>query len=404
MNTDFDEIINRVGTNSIKYDFAAERGKPKDTLPLWVADMDFKTPQAVTDALTKAVQHGIYGYSESKADYFKAVKQWFWEHFDWSIESEWLVKTPGVVFAISTAIRAFTEEGDAVLIQQPVYYPFSEAIVTNRRKLINNALVYENGAYHIDFDDFEEKIIKNRVKLFILCSPHNPVGRVWTKEELTRLGTICMKHQVTVVSDEIHADFTYPGQTHTIFASINEEFLKNTILCTAPSKTFNLAGLQVSNIFIADRALRRRFREEIIRTGYSQLNTMGLIACQAAYEHGAEWLEELKKYLEGNLEFVRSFLSERICKVKLVDPQGTYLIWLDFQELDLSEEELEDLIVNKAKLWLDHGSMFGEEGKGFQRINIACPRSLLKKALEQLENAVNSGEKNGKKIIPVIDR
>lgn len=384
---DFNQIINRIGTNSIKYDFAIERGKPADSLPLWVADMDFMTAPAVTDALLKVVQHGIYGYSESKQDYYEAVHRWFLKRFHWETKKEWLVKTPGVVYAIATAVRALTKEGDGVLIQQPVYYPFSETIKANHRILINNPLIYEDGAYHIDFEDFETKIIQNKVKLFILCSPHNPVGRVWSKKELTRLGEICLKHTVIVISDEIHADFIYKGYEHTIFSSIRPDFAENSILCTAPSKTFNLAGLQVSNIFIANKDIRRKFREEIIRSGYSQLNTMGLIACQAAYEHGAEWLDELKEYLEGNLDYVRNFLIERLPQIKLIEPQGTYLVWLDFQELQLSEKELEDIIVHKAGLWLDHGTMFGSDGAGFQRVNIACPREILEKAFLQLEKA-----------------
>ena len=388
MSYNFDRIVDRNGTNSIKYDFTVEKGKPAGTLPLWVADMDFITAPAVTEALTKAVQHGIFGYSDSKSGYFESIQHWYQSRFNWTVEQEWLVKTPGVVYAIATAVRALTKEGDTVLIQQPVYYPFSDTILANHRKLINSALLYENGKYQIDFEDFEEKIVSNEVKLFILCSPHNPVGRVWKKEELVRLGDICVKHGVIVVSDEIHADFTYQGYQHTIFSSVKPEYLDNTILCTAPSKTFNLAGLQVSNIFIANKEIRRKFRKEIQKSGYSQLNAMGLIACQAAYENGAPWLDELKVYLEENLNFIRSFLEERLPQIKLVEPEGTYLVWLDFQEMKLTEEELEDLIVNKANLWLDRGTMFGMEGKGFQRINIACPRALLEKAFLQLEKAI----------------
>ncbi len=393
MKYDFNEIINRVGTNSLKYDFAAERGKPEGILPLWVADMDFRTPPEVSEVLQKAVRHGIFGYSESKAGYFDTVSHWFEERFGWRVQRRWLVKTPGVVFALATAIRALTGEGDAVIIQQPVYYPFSEVILANHRKLVNNPLVYENGAYNVDFEDFEAQIVKNDVKLFLLCSPHNPVGRVWTVEELERLGEICIRHQVIVVSDEIHADFTYPVYKHTIFASLNEKFLNNSIICTAPSKTFNLAGLQVSNIFIANDGIRRKFKEAIIRTGYSQLNTMGLIACQAAYENGAGWLEELKEYLADNLTFIRKYFMERIPQVRLIEPQGTYLVWLDFGKLNLNDQELEKLIVDRAGLWLDSGTMFGPEGKGFQRMNIACPRQVLEKALIQLEEAIKNPDK-----------
>ncbi len=385
---DFNLIVNRKNTNSLKHDFALERGKTADILPLWVADMDFPTVPEVTEALVKASQHGIFGYTEVKEDYFKVLRSWFSSHYHWDIERKWLVKTPGVVYAIAMAIRAFTNINDAVLIQKPVYYPFSETIESNERILINNPLVYKDGKYHIDFADFEEKIIKHQVKLFILCNPHNPVGRVWTKDELIQLGDICVKHNVLVVSDEIHADFIYPGHEHLVFANLKPEYSHRTITCTAPSKTFNLAGLQVSNVFIGNSKLKYAFKAEIVKSGYSQLNTMGLIACQAAYEFGDTWLNELKEYLFNNLQLVRSYLEEHIPDVKLIEPEGTYLVWIDFSGLNLSEEELEDLIVNKAKLWLDAGTMFGAEGLGFQRINIACPRETLALALKQLEEAI----------------
>ena len=384
----FDEIIDRRGTWSIKHDFAVERGKPEDLLPLWVADMDFKTAPAITEALSQAVSHGIFGYSESKQEYFDAVFLWYRDRFGWEVKREWLVKTPGVVYAIACAVRAFTKEGEAVLIQKPVYYPFAGTIQGNRRKLVNNPLVYQDGAYGIDYADMEEKIIRNHVKLFILCSPHNPVGRVWTEEELIRMGEICRRHGVIVVSDEIHSDFIYPGYQHRVFSNLKEKFLDNSIICTSPSKTFNLAGLQISNIFIADRKLRHRFREEMLASGYSQLNTMGMVACKAAYEQGGPWLEELTDYLAGNVAFIRGFLQERLPQIRLVEPQGTYLVWLDCSALGLSEQELEKLLVDGAKLWLDAGTMFGKEGSGFQRINIACPRALLERAMLQLEEAV----------------
>ncbi|MDF3003258.1 MAG: aminotransferase [Bacillota bacterium] len=390
MRYDFDEIIERKGTNCIKYDFACERGKPDDLLPLWVADMDFRIPPEVVEALAEASQHGIFGYSEVKFPYFEAVHNWLKEHIGWKTEASWLVKTPGVVFAISTAIRALTQTGDSILIQRPVYYPFTSVILENDRKLVNNPLIYENGRYQINFEDFESKIKENDVKLFVLCNPHNPVGRVWTAEELIRMGEICVRHQVTVVSDEIHADFIYPGHQHLVFSALRPEFADITITCTAPSKTFNLAGLQVSNIFISDKTLRREFRKEVGRTGYGQMNTMGLIACQAAYEKGATWLQDLKEYLSGNLSFIREFLKKELPEVTLVEPEGTYLVWLDFQKLGLTEKELEHLIVDKAKLWLDEGTMFGPEGAGFQRFNIACPRATLEAAFHQLRDAIRS--------------
>ncbi len=267
MAIDFNLIVNRKNTNSLKYDFALERGKEADILPLWVADMDFPTAPEVTEALVKASRHGIFGYTEVKEEYFNVLKNWFLSHYNWNIERKWLVKTPGVVYAIAMAIRAFTDKNEAVLIQQPVYYPFSETIESNERILINNPLVYKDGKYHIDFIDFEEKIVKNRVKLFILCNPHNPVGRVWTKEELIRLGDICVKHNVLVVSDEIHADFIYPGHEHLVFADLKTEYFERTVTCTAPSKSFNLAGLQVSNVFIGNPAIKYALKTEIVKSG-----------------------------------------------------------------------------------------------------------------------------------------
>jgi cystathionine beta-lyase len=388
MKYDFDTVVERRGTNCLKYDFAKERGKAEDVLPLWVADMDFPTSAAITDRLKAVVEHGIFGYSEAKDDYYAAVSGWYRERFGWETERKWIVKTPGVVFALAAAVRAYTEEGDAVLIQQPVYYPFSSVVKDNNRKLIENDLKLTDGHYEIDFEDFEKKIIEHKIRLFLLCSPHNPVGRVWKEWELRKIGEICLKHGVTVVCDEIHSDFTFPGHQHLVFASLSEELAQITVTCTAPSKTFNIAGLQVSNIFIPNPQLRRKFRDAVSKAGYSQVNGMGLVACQAAYEGGAEWLDQLKDYLYGNLQFTREFLKERLPQIHLIEPEGTYLLWLDFRDLGMTEAQLEDLVVNKAKLWLDSGAMFGAVGEGFERINIACPRSVLKQALEQLEAAL----------------
>lgn len=389
---DFNKIIDRKNTDSIKYDFAVRRGKPEGLLPLWVADMDFRAPDCVIDALCDKSNHGIFGYSESGEAYFEVLQHWFAERFSWDIKESWLVKTPGVVFAINIAIRALTEKGDGVLIQQPVYYPFASSVQANERTLVVNELVNTDGRYCIDFDDFERKISENNVKLFILCSPHNPVGRVWTREELIRMGDICLTHGVTVISDEIHADFVYPGHSHTVFAALKPAFAKNSITCTAPSKTFNLAGLQISNIFIQDEKIRLAFRKELDVTGYSQVNIMGLVACKAAYRDGRNWLEQLNRYLYDNLCLLRRFLQERIPEVKLVEPEGTYLAWLDFRQLGLSDTELDALMLHKAHLWLDDGIMFGAGGSGFQRVNIACPSTILEQALLQLEGAVHSIE------------
>lgn len=392
MRYNFDTITERKGTNSLKYDFAVEFGKQQDVIPLWVADMDFQTAPEILARMKKAVEHGVFGYSDVKEAYFNAVAGWYQSNFGWQLKQEWLVKTPGVVFAIAAAIRAYTKEGDAVLIQQPVYYPFRNMIRHNQRVLVNNSLKLVNGHYEIDFIDFEQKIIENHVKMFILCSPHNPVGRVWQEWELRKMGDICVKHQVIVVSDEIHSDFTYEGHKHLVFSSLSPEYADRTVTCTAPSKTFNLAGLQASNIFIPNEELRSKLEKSIEATGYDELNIMGLTACQAAYEEGGAWLGELKEYLAANLSFVRDFLREYIPEVHLIEPEGTYLIWLDFRELGRNEEELQDLIENKAKLWLDRGVIFGEEGAGFERINLACPRQVLKRAMEQLKTAIHAQE------------
>lgn len=389
MPVDFDTVPNRRGTNCFKYDFAREMGMPEDVLPLWVADMDFPTAPAVLERLHALAEHGIFGYTGVKDAYFSAVYNWYAQRFGWETQRSWLVTTPGVVFAIAIAIRAFTQKGDAILIQQPVYYPFADKITENDRQLVVNPLILKNGRYEMDFADMERKIADNHVKMLLLCSPHNPVGRVWTKEELLRVGEICQKHGVLVVSDEIHADFTYAGHTHRVFASVKSEFADFTITCTAPSKTFNLAGLQNSNIFIPNRQLRHAYKKELSACGCGGTNCMGMAACQAAYEAGADWLEQLKQYLAGNLAYVRQFLHEKLPDIALIEPEGTYLVWLDLRKLGLTEQQQRQLIVQDAKLWLDTGTLFGQGGEGFERINIACPRATIEQAMQRLERAVH---------------
>lgn len=389
MPVDFDTVPNRRGTNCFKYDFAREMGMPEDVLPLWVADMDFPTAPAVLERLHALAEHGIFGYTGVKDAYFSAVHNWYAQRFGWETQRSWLVTTPGVVFAIAIAIRAFTQKGDAILIQQPVYYPFANKITENDRQLAVNPLILKNGRYEMDFADMERKIADNHVKMLLLCSPHNPVGRVWTKEELLRVGEICQKHGVLVVSDEIHADFTYAGHTHRVFASVKSEFTDFTITCTAPSKTFNLAGLQNSNIFIPNRQLRHAYKKELSACGCGGTNCMGMAACQAAYEAGADWLEQLKQYLAGNLAYIRQFLREKLPDIALVEPEGTYLVWLDLRKLGLTEQQQRQLIVQDAKLWLDTGTLFGQGGEGFERINIACPRATIEQAMQRLERAVH---------------
>lgn len=390
-NIDFDKVIDRKNTDCIKYDFAEEKGMPKDILPLWVADMDFQTSSLILDALHSRVEHGVFGYSESKDHYFEAVAGWLQNHHGLTIEKDWVVKTPGIVFALALAIQAFTKAGDAVLVQQPVYYPFSRLIKANGRVVVSSDLVLnENNHYEIDFADMEQKIVENHIKLFLFCSPHNPVGRVWTREELRKIADICLKHGVIVVSDEIHSDFVYDGYQHTPLLTMDERLKEICITCTSPAKTFNLAGLQVSNIIIPNKKLRDEFKQKKSDNGYDGLNCMGLVACEAAYTKGEVWYEALMKYLHENLDFLRAYLEKELPMLKLIEPEGTYLAWIDFRALGLSEEELQDLIVNKAKLWLDAGVMFGKGAKGFERVNIATSRSILMEALNRLKDAIKA--------------
>ena len=387
-NLNFDEIINRRGTDCLKYDFAVRRGMPEDVLPLWVADMDFKTTSYVEDAVIERTKHGIFGYSESGEEYFKAVAGWMRRHHNWEIRPEWLIKTPGVVFALAMAVKAFTEKGDSVLIQQPVYYPFSEVIRDNGRVVISNDLYLgEDNRYHIDLADFEKKIVEHHVKLFLLCSPHNPTGRVFTKEELTAMGDLCVKHGVKVVSDEIHNDFVFQGE-HTVFASVKKEYEEISVICTSPSKTFNLASMLISNIFVPNRELRQRFRHEVDAAGISQLSVLGLVAAKAAHAQGDKWYEQMMSYVGENIRYVKEYVKENLPGVTVIDGEGTYLLWLDFRGTGLDPEELDRRIIYEAKLWLDSGKIFGHTGAGFQRINVAAPRATLTECLERIRKVL----------------
>lgn len=396
-NLDFDTVIDRRHTKSIKYDFFVERGlaKPGDDasgiLPLWIADMDFKTSSFVQDALIRTAEHGIFGYSETQEDYFRILQDFYRRRHNYEIESpRWVIKTPGVMFAIGMAVKAFTNVGDTVLIQQPVYMHFVDVIEFNERKVVSNDLVYgEDGRYHIDFEDFEKKIVENNIKLFLLCSPHNPVCRVWTREELLRIGEICLKHHVLVVSDEIHSDFVFEG-THTVFGSLSEEIADNSIIVTAPTKTFNLAGVQISHTFVKNPTIRRALRYQINATGYSQVSIQGIVSAEAAYSKGDVWLDALLKYIKGNIDYTDKFIREKLEGVKLVPMEATYLAWLDFNGTGLSSEQVDSLVLRKAKLWLNSGSKFGKTGAGFQRLNLACPRSTLAEALNRLKVALDS--------------
>ena len=389
---DFDRIIDRRGTDALKYDFAAENGMPEGLLPLWVADMDFQSPPCVGAVLEEIARKGIFGYTVPRKPYYDAVLGWYRTQFGWEADRKWVVRTSGVVFAIAVALEALTKPGDGVMIQPPVYYPFAQVIEKGGRKLVCSPLVLEQGQpggqYRMNFAEIEEKISSGQVKAFLLCSPHNPVGRVWTREELHRLGEICRAHDVLVISDEIHSDFIWGDRQHTIFATAGDGFDDFSVICTAPSKTFNLAGLQNANIFIPNQKLRRQFRAVLDRMGAELQNQMGLAACRAAYESGLEWLDAVRHYIRDNIDYIGEYLRNNIPGIHMIDPEGTYLVWLDCRGLGLDDAALNRLITEQAGLWLDAGSIFGAEGSGFQRINAACPRVILQQAMEQLASAV----------------
>jgi cystathionine beta-lyase len=385
MTYDFDRAPGRRGTNSLKFDFALARHRPEDVLPLWVADMDFPAAPEILAAMQTALTHGVFGYSEALPGYYVAISRWFGERFGYAIDPAWVVKTPGVVVALALAVKAFTKPGDGVLIQPPVYYPFRMVIEDNDRRVFENNLILKNGVYEIDFDDFERKI--QRAKLFLLCSPHNPVGRVWRADELWHMAELCQRHGVVLVSDEIHCDFAWPGHAHTLLPTRGRDIAQNTILCTSAAKTFNLAGLQVSNIIIESAQLRRAFVKELDAIGYSQVGTFGIAATQAAYESGGPWLAALRGYLLENIAYVRTFLRDELPQIQLIEPQGTVLLWLDFRQTGMNPAAQRAFLEQKAKLWLDPGGMFGAVGEGFQRINIGCPRAVLELALGRLKAA-----------------
>lgn len=386
-NLNFDEYIERRHTDSLKYDFAARRGLPEDVLPLWVADMDFRTSSYVEDAVIERTRHGIFGYTETGEEYFRSVAGWMKRRHDWDVEYNWLVKTPGVVFALAMAVKGFTDEGDGVLIQQPVYYPFSEVIEDNNRVIVSNDLVLgDDNRYYIDFEDFEKKIVDNKIKLFFLCNPQNPTGRVFTREELEKLGDICVRHNVIVVSDEIHNDFAFFGE-HTVFTKVKKEFEDISIVCTSVSKTFNLASMLISNIFIPNARIRHVFKKQYAAAGMSQLSALGITATSVAYDKGDEWYEKMIDYVKANILFVKDYVKKNIPGVRVIDGEGTYLMWLDFRGTGLSGTEIDRKIIYEAKLWLDSGKIFGKTGTGFQRINVAVPRSTVVECLERIKAA-----------------
>ncbi|WP_418963794.1 MalY/PatB family protein [Cetobacterium sp.] len=391
MRYNFDESINRQNNHSAKWEEMDKKFISNNLWPMWIADMDLKTAPEIIDAMRAKVEEGIFGYVYRPDSYYESAAKWSQRRFNYKIDPKTLINSPGVVPTLSILIRQLTKKQDSILIQSPVYYPFACVIKDNDRKLIENNLIQdEKGYYTIDFNDFENKIIKNNVKLFILCSPHNPIGRVWKKEELEKISNICLKHKVRVISDEIWRDIIMPGFSHIPTASLSKEIEKNTITCFSPTKTFNLAGLQSSFVAFPIENEWKNFDTELGILDIKRNNPFSLVAFETAYTKCDSWVDQLNLYLNDNMEYVINFLKENIPQIKTIKPEGTYLMWLDFSALNMSKEELSKFLQEKAKVALDDGFWFGENGIGFERINIACPRYMLEIGLHRIKEAVNN--------------
>lgn len=380
----FDKITPRRNTNSYKWDSA----KNAEILPMWVADMDFPTAPAIIAALQKRVAHGIFGYTRVPDAYYEAVTKWFSRRHQWQIKREWIIYTSGVVPALSAVIKALTVPGDKVLIQTPVYNCFFSSIRNNGCEVANNPLIYRNDTFTINYEDLEQKTADPKVKVMLLCNPHNPTGRVWSKNELSRIGEICIRNGVTVISDEIHGELVFSGHTYTPFASLSEEFLCHSVTCTSPSKAFNIAGLQIANIVCADAEMRAKIDRAININEVCDVNPFGVTATIAAYNEGEEWLLQLLNYLQQNYLYMKEFCSKYLSQFPIIVPEGTYLVWMDCRVLGLPSEILEEQLADNAQLWLNAGNMYGPDGEGFMRWNIACPRTLLVEGLKRFLNFV----------------
>lgn len=378
MKYDFDQVISRRGTNSYKWESAPA---DKDVLPLWVADMDFRTAPAIIEALAKRVEHGIFGYTHVPDTYYTAVTRWFERRHHWTIRKEWMIYTSGVVPALSAIIKALAAPGEGVVVQTPVYNCFFSSIRNNGCRVVANPLIHVDNTYRIDFDDLERKTAPKDVKLLLLCNPHNPTGRVWTPEELHRLGQIALRNQVMVISDEIHGELVLPGYTYTPFASMEEAFLRNSVTCISPSKAFNLAGLQIANIVACDETVRQRIDRAININEVCDVNPFGVEATLAAYNHGEEWLEALRIYLKANYDCLCEFFRSHLPQIPVTPLEGTYLVWTDCRRLPLAADDLQNRLLEETGLWLNSGTMYGPDGEGFLRWNIACPRGVLREAM-----------------------
>jgi cystathionine beta-lyase len=384
MQYNFDEVIDRRNTASAKWDNVGARVGNDKALPMWVADLDFRCPRPVVDAVIKRAEHGIYGYPFRDDQFAKVTQEWLHKRDGWNIEENWVTFSPGVVPSLNTVVQAFTAPGDAVIIQRPVYYPFTHAIVDNDRIVSSNSLVLKNGHYEIDFADLKRRAASSKAKLMILCNPHNPVSRVFTREELLKIGEICLENNVLLVADEIHSDIVYEGFKHTPIASLSGAIADITLTTVAPSKTFNTAGLRASAVIVSNPNVRKVLEAQFGKNRSSITSVFGLTAYIAAYGQCEDYLEQMLPYLHKNIEYLDDFLKAKMPQIKLIKPEGTYLLWLDCRELGMTREELDDFFINKALVAVDKGYWFGAEGEGFMRINVACPRSVVKEAVERL--------------------
>ncbi|WP_134701617.1 MalY/PatB family protein [Ammoniphilus sp. YIM 78166] len=388
MNYNFDQMIERRNTASYKWDQVERLFGDPAILPMWVADMDFAAPPSVLEAIKKRVDHGVLGYTIRPQSYYDAIMGWLKRRHDWKIEQEWITTSPGVVTALSMLVDLLTQPGDKVIIQTPVYPPFYDVVNKNNRTLIQNPLLLEDRYYSMDFAALEEQMMDPETKLMLLCNPHNPVGRVWRREELIQLGDLALKHGVFIISDEIHCDWIYPGYQHIPFASLSEEFALNSITCIAPTKTFNLAGIQTSTVIIADPSRRKEYNDRLSTLSLHLESCFGLIAVEAAFNEGDEWLDELIEYVRSNLEYLTDFIGQYLPKIDVIKPEGTYLVWLDFRKLGLNSTQLKELMYQQAKVAFNEGSSFGKNGEGFLRVNLACPRAILIEGLDRLKKAL----------------
>jgi len=384
---DFDKPINRLGTNAFKYEFREKYFNNPGVIPLWVADMDFASPPAITEAIKERIEHPVFGYTIRNSSFNTSIKNWLHNRHNWNIETSWIEFSPGVVSGLSLSVLAYTKPGDGIIIQPPVYPPFFSVVEDNDRKPVVNPLLLNNGRYSINFEELEQLTSKPENKMLILCSPHNPVGRLWSEEELNKLGEICLKNDVLVISDEIHSDLAMFGHKHIPFASLNESFANNCVTFMAPSKTFNIAGFSTSYIVCKNSELRARYQKALNSLHLYTGHLLGGVVLESAYNHGAEWLDELTTYLEGNIEFVEEFINKRIPWISFTKPEATFLLWLDFRKTGWNQKTISTFLSQDANVGLNDGTLFGEEGRGFMRMNIGSPRSVLNTALINIEKA-----------------